>query len=75
LRVLTSFPMWYLGRMRDARHFVDDVPIRKGWRKLTRNEIAGMRNHYAAGVSIRRIAIAYGVDWSTVWRRCSDVRK
>jgi hypothetical protein len=53
----------------------DDVPIRKGWRKLTRNEIAGMRNHYAAGVSIRRIAIAYGVDWSTVWRRCSDVRK
>jgi hypothetical protein len=53
----------------------DDVPIRKGWRKLTRNEIAGMRNHYAAGISIRRIAIAYGVDWSTVWRRCSDVRK
>jgi DNA-directed RNA polymerase specialized sigma24 family protein len=37
-------------------------------------EITTIRKQYAAGLSIAKIATAYGVDWSTVWRRCSDVR-
>jgi DNA invertase Pin-like site-specific DNA recombinase len=47
----------------------DDVPIRKGWKRLTRDDIASMRKEYAAGVPIAKIARAHGVDWSTVWRR------
>jgi hypothetical protein len=36
--------------------------------------IASMRKEFAAGVPIARIARAQGVDWSTVWRRCADLR-
>jgi hypothetical protein len=47
---------------------------RKGYRRLTDEEIMSMRKKYAAGVSVAKLALAYGVNWSTVWRRCSDVR-
>jgi transposase-like protein len=51
----------------------EDIPLRKGRRRLTDEEITSMRKQYSAGVSVAKLATAYGVNWSTVWRRCSDV--
>jgi hypothetical protein len=33
-----------------------------------------MRKDYAAGVSIAKIAMTYGVDWSSAWRHDFSTR-
>jgi hypothetical protein len=54
-----------VGSMSETHVFIgDDVPIRQGWRRLTRAKIASIRQDLTAGISAKKIAKTHGVDVS-----------